>query len=164
MRLTAIDEKLKTGNRKVYVIEKDIERLKQKLKKVPKGFFHRKERREMEDKIASNLMRLEKEKSRLDAIPMMSDFATVAVFKKALKQAKADLTAKEQLQEEWNRLDSKPEAVHMNILEKAKREPVHEQPSAKKYGIKERLAERKIEIEKQFQKPKQKKSRDRDCL
>lgn len=52
-------------------------------------------------------MRLEKEKSRLDAIPMMSDFATVAAFKKALKQTKADLTAKEQLQEEWNRLESK---------------------------------------------------------
>lgn len=32
MRLIAIDEKLKAGNRKVYAIEKDIERLKQKLK------------------------------------------------------------------------------------------------------------------------------------
>lgn len=54
----------------------------------------------MEEKIASNGIRLEKEKARLDTIPMMHGYATVAEFKKALKQAKADLTAKEQLQEE----------------------------------------------------------------
>lgn len=153
-RLSAIDEKLKAGNRKVYAIEKDTERLQQKLKKVPKGFFHRKE---LEEKIASNLMRLEKEKARLDAIPMMHGFATVAVFKKALKQAKANLTAKEQFQEEWNRPDSKPKAVYMNIPANAKREPVREQPPAEKHGIKERLAEKKMELEQQSQKPKREK-------
>ena len=49
----------------------------------------------MEDKIASNDMRLEKENSKLDAIPTMNGFANVAAFKKALRKAKADLTAKE---------------------------------------------------------------------
>ena len=51
-------------------------------------------KKELEDKIASNDMRLEKEKSKLDAIPTMNGFANVAAFKKALKKAKADLTAK----------------------------------------------------------------------
>lgn len=111
MHLNNIDEKLKAGNRKVYAIEKDTEKLKQRLKELPKGFFHRKERKELEDKIASDNMRLEKEKSKLDAIPTMNGFANVATFKKALKKAKADLTEKEKLQEEWRRPESKPEAA-----------------------------------------------------
>lgn len=74
-------------------------------------------------------MRLEKEKSRLDAIPMMSDFATVA---------------------KTNEGRSNSERTASGGMEQI--------------GIKARLAEKKIEIEKQFQKPKQKKSRDRDCL
>lgn len=60
----------------------------QRLKELPKGFFHRKERKELEDKIASNDMRLEKEKSKLDALPTMNGFANVAAFKKALKRQK----------------------------------------------------------------------------
>ena len=114
--------------------------------------------------MASNLMRLEKEKARLDAIPMMNGFATVVAFKEALKQAKADLVAKEQLQEEWNRPDPKSEAVYMNIPANAKREPMREQPLAEKHGIKGRLAEKKMKLEQQSQKSKGKKTRDQDCL
>lgn len=43
MHLNSIEEILKAGSRKVYVIEKDTEKLKQRLKELPKGFFHRKE-------------------------------------------------------------------------------------------------------------------------
>ena len=169
MHLNSIEEKLKAGSRKVYALEKDTEKLKQRLKELPKGFFHRKERKELEYKIASNNMRLEKEKSKLDAIPTMNGFANVAAFKKALKKAKADLTAKEKLQEEWRRPDPKPEAAYWRIPANVKRESVQEQrpeekKSAEKRGIKERLAEKKMEIEQQSPKPKKKKSIDRDCL
>lgn len=169
MHLNSIEEKLKAGSRKVYAIEKDTEKLKQRLKELPKGFFHRKERKELEDKIASNDIRLEKEKSKLDAIPTMNGFANVAAFKKALQKAKADLTAKEKLQEEWRRPDPKPEAAYWRIPANVKREPVQEQrpeekKSAEKRGIKERLSEKKMEIEQQSPKAKKKKSIDRDCL
>ena len=89
MHLNSIEEKLKAGSRKAYAIEKDTEKLKQRLKELPKGFFHRKERKELEAKIASNGMRLEKEKSKLDAIPTMNGFANVAAFKKALQKDKS---------------------------------------------------------------------------
>ena len=45
MHLNSIEEKLKAGSRKVYAIEKDTEKLKQRLKELPKGFFHRKSER-----------------------------------------------------------------------------------------------------------------------
>lgn len=126
-------------------------------------------KKELEDKIASNDMRLEKEKSKLDAIPTMNGFANVAAFKKALKKAKADLTAKEKLQEEWRRPDPKPKAAYWCIPANVKREPVQEQrpeekKSAEKRGIKERLAEKKMEIEQQSPKPKKRKTIERDCL
>lgn len=156
--LTNIDEKLKASNRKVYAIEKDTERLKQKLKKFQKVSSIEKSEENWKIKSLLNLMRLKKEKAKLDTIPVMNGFANVAAFKKALKKAK------EKLQEEWNRLDPKLEAVYWRVYANAKREQVKEQRLEKKRGIKERLAEKKMEIEKWSSKPKRQKSRDRDCL
>lgn len=164
MHLTGIDEKLKVCSRRVYAIEKDTEKLKQRLKELPKGFFHRKERKELEDKIAANNMRLEKERSKLDTIPMMNGFANVAAFKKVLKKAKANLEAKEKLQEEWRRPDPKPEAVYWRVPANAKKDPVQEHKPEERRGIKEQLAEKRMEIEKQSPKTKKKKSMDRDFL
>lgn len=53
IKLENIDKKLKAANRKVYAIEKNMESMKKQLEKVPKGLFHRKERRALEDKIAT---------------------------------------------------------------------------------------------------------------
>lgn len=67
------------------------------------------------------------------------------------------------LQNDW--LDPKPEAAYWRIPTNVKREPVQEQrpeekKSAEKRGIKERLAEKKMEIEQQSPKPRKKKTID----
>ena len=128
--------------------------------KVPKGFFHKKERRELEDKISAKTLQLEKAKTSLVAIPAMHGFENVSEFKKAFKQAKADLAAVQALQEEWKRPDPKPEKWYYVIPSNVKRAPVREDKS-----IKARLEEKKVVVKEleQARKPK-KKSRDRDCL
>ena len=164
VKLENIDKKLKSANRKAYAIEKNIESMKKQLEKVPKGLFHRKERRELEDKIATKQFELEKAKSNLDAIPVMNGFANAAAFYKAFKTAKASLAAKEKLQEEWSKPDPTPAKEYWRVHANAKKEPEKQIRREEKRGIKERLAENKAEIAKQSQKPKKKKSRDRDCL
>lgn len=159
IRLENIDKKLKSGNRKVYVIEKNIKSLKKQLEKVSKGLFHRKERKTLEDKIATKQFELEKAKSNLDAIPMMNGFANAAAFYKAFKKAKAALAAKEKLQEEWSRPDPTPAKEYWRVHANAKKEPLRETQREEKRGIKERLAENKAEIAKQSQKPKKKNQR-----
>lgn len=156
IRLENIDKKLKSGNRKVYAIEKNIKSLKKQLEKVSKGLFHRKERKTLEDKIATKQFELEKAKSNLDAIPMMNGFANAAAFYKAFKKAKAALAAKEKLQEEWSRPDPMPAKEYWRVHANAKKEPLRETQREEKRGIKERLAENKAEIAKQSQKPKKK--------
>lgn len=164
IKLENIDKKLKVANRKVYAIEKNMESMKKQLEKVPKGLFHRKERRALEEKIATKQFELEKAKSNLDAIPMMNGFANAAAFYKAFKKAKANLAAKEKLQEEWSRPGPTPAKEYWRVHANAKKEPEKHRQREGKRGIKERLAENKAEIAKQSQKPKKKKSRDRDCL
>ena len=134
------------------------------METVSKGLFHCKERKTLEDKIAAKQFELEKAKSNLDTIPMMNGFANTASIYKAFKKAKADLAAKEKLQEEWSKPDSTPAKEYWRVHANAKKEPVRQTQREEKRGIKERLVENKAKIAKQSQKPKKKKSRERDCL
>lgn len=163
MELSAIEDKLKSANRKIYAIEQNKIKLEKQLSNTSKGFFHRKERRELEEKIAAKELQLQKAKSTFDTIPTMYGFSNVSDFKKAFRKAKADLAAVQKLQEEWKKLDSGSEKVYQIYPANAYCLPEKEQKSNQKKSIKERLAENKAEIKNQSMKPK-KKVRDQDCL
>lgn len=95
-------------------------------------------------------MRLEKEKSKLDAIPAMNGFANVVAFKKTLKKAKADLIA-EKASGRMENTGSKNESYILAHTSECKKRVntgtvARRKKAEEKRGIKERLVEKKMEI------------------
>ena len=74
-------------NKKIYAINKTVETLNKQLKAIPKNIFHRKERRIIEKKIASEKEKLKKAKETLEIYPMQHLYDSVNSIEQAYRDA-----------------------------------------------------------------------------
>ena len=89
MRLQQILNKMKKQEQKIYAIEKAIVKLEKDLKEVKKKWFHRKEQKELEGKIETKKVQLEKAKATLDLLPAQHGYQNALEVTKAMKFAKS---------------------------------------------------------------------------
>lgn len=150
---------MKKQEQKIYAIEKAIVKLEKDLKEVKKKWFHRKEQKELEGKIETKKVQLEKAKATLDLIPAQHGYQNALEVTKAMKVAKAELKKAQQAQKEWDASEEKQEKLYLtipaNVQNMEKREML--KSTGQKKSIHERLEEKKQVVEKQ---PKKRRSRD----
>ena len=159
MRLQQVLNKMKKQEQKIYAIEKAIVNLEKDLKEVKKKWFHRKEQKELEEKIDAKKVQLENAKATLDLIPAQHGYQNALEVTKAMKLAKAELKKVQQAQKVWDAPEPEPEKMYLripaNIQNVEKREV--QKNVGKKRSIHERLEEKKQIVEQQ---PKKKKQRN----
>ena len=102
MRLDCILQKMKKAEQKIYAIEKAKLRLEKDLKEVQKKWFHGKEKKELEQKIAGKRQELKKSQETLSEIPKMQGYENALEVKKAYKAAVTELEGVRKLQSEWD--------------------------------------------------------------
>ena len=159
MRLQQILNKMKKQEQKIYAIEKAIVKLEKDLKEVKKKWFHRKEQKELEGKIETKKVQLEKAKATLDLIPAQHGYQNALEVTKAMKLAKAELKKVQQVQKEWDVQELKQEKLYLTIP--ANVQNVEKQERQKSTGQEKSIHER-LEEKKQIagQRPKKRSSRD----
>ena len=159
MRLQQILNKMKKQEQKIYAIEKAIVKLEKDLKEVKKKWFHRKEQKELEGKIETKKVQLEKAKATLDLIPAQHGYQNALEVTKAMKVAKAELKKIQQAQKEWDDSETKQEKLYLTIpanVRNVEKREVQERIGQKR-SIHDRLEEKKQIVE---QRPKKRSSRD----
>ena len=149
---------MKKQEQKIYAIEKAIVKLEKDLKEVKKKWFHRKEQKELEGKIETKKVQLEKAKATLDLIPAQNGYQNALEVTKAMKLAKAELKKAQQAQKEWDAQELKQEKLYLTIPANVR--SVKEREVQKSTGQKRSIHER-LEEKKQIagQQPKKKKQR-----
>ena len=157
MRLQQILNKMKKQEQKIYAIEKAIVKLEKDLKEVKKKWFHRKEQKELEGKIESKKVQLEKAKATLDLIPAQHGYQNALEVTKAMKLAKAGLMKAQQAQKEWDAQELKQEKLYLTIPANVSNMRVRDvqKSTRQKRSIHERLEEKKQIAEQQLKKKKQ---------
>lgn len=119
-----------------------------------KKWFHRKEQKELEGKIESKKVQLEKAKATLDLIPAQHGYQNALEVTKAMKVAKAELKKIQQAQKVWDASEEKLYlTISANVRNVEKRE-VQERIGQRK-SIHERLEEKKQVVNQQTKKKKQ---------
>lgn len=159
MRLQQILNKMKKQEQKIYAIEKAIVKLEKDLKEMKKKWFHRKEQKELEGKIETKKVQLEKAKATLDLIPAQHGYQNALEVTKAMKVAKAELKKIQQAQKEWDDSETKQEKLYLTIpanVRNVEKREVQERIGQKR-SIHDRLEEKKQIVE---QRPKKRSSRD----
>ena len=106
---------MKKQEQKIYAIEKAIVKLEKDLKEVKKKWFHLKEQKELEGKIETKKVQLEKAKATLDLIPAQHGYQNALEVTKAMKVAKAELKKIQQAQKEWDDSETKQEKLYLTI-------------------------------------------------
>ncbi|SCI48722.1 Uncharacterised protein [uncultured Blautia sp.] len=159
MRLQQVLNKMKKQEQKIYAIEKVIVKMEKELADVKKKWFHRKEQKELEGKIAANKTQLDKEKDTLDLLPMQYGYQNALGVTKAMKAAKAELKKVQQVQKEWDASETKQEKLYLTIpanVRNVEKREVQERTGQRR-SIHERLEEKKQIVE---QRPKKRSSRN----
>ena len=159
MRLQQILNKMKKQEQKIYAIEKAIVKLEKELKEVKKKWCHRKEQKELEGKIETKKVQLEKAKATLDLIPAQHGYQNALEVTKEMKFAKAELKKVQMAQKAWDAPESELEKMYLRIpanVQGAEKQE-KQKSTGQKRSIHERLEEKKQIVE---QRPKKKKSRD----
>lgn len=165
MQLQQILNKMKKQEQKIYAIEKAIVKLEKDLKQVKKKWFHRKEQKELEGKIESKKVQLEKAKATLDLIPAQHGYQNALEVTKAMKVAKAELKKAQQAQKEWDASEEKQEKLYLTIsanVQNAEKR-VMQNSTGQKRSIHERLEEKKRRVQ-NADYVRQRKIHNRDCL
>ena len=155
MRLDRILQKMKKAEQKIYAIEKAKIRLEKDLKEVQKKWFHGKEKKELEQKIAGKRQELKKSQETLSEIPKMQGYENALEVKKAYKAAVAELEGVRKLQSEWDQKgipEKRYWVIKADVPEPTRQKSIHE-----------RLEEKKRDVEWK-QKKERKRSHGRDCL
>lgn len=155
MRLDHILQKMKKAEQKIYAIEKAKLRLEKDLKEVQKKWFHGKEKKELEQKIAGKRQELKKAQKSLSEIPKMQGYENALEVKKAYKVAVTELEGVRKLQSEWDRKgipEKKYWVIKANVPEQTKQKSIHERLEEKKRGME------------QQKKKEWRRNQDRDCL
>ena len=151
MRLDRILQKMKKAEQKIYAIEKAIVKFEKDLKEVKKKWFHRKDQKELEGKIESKKVQLEKAKATLDLIPAQHGYQNALEVTKAMKLAKAELKKVQQAQKVWDAPEPESEKMYLripaNVQNVEKRE--RQKSIGQKRSIHERLEEKKQIVEQQ---------------
>lgn len=122
-----------------------------------KKWFHRKEQKELEGKIETKKVQLEKAKATLDLIPAQHGYQNALEVTKAMKLAKAELKKVQQAQKVWDALEPKPEKMYLRIpanIPNVEKQEMLDNAGQKK-SIHERLEEKKQIVEQQTKKKKQ---------
>lgn len=102
MRINPIYQELTKCNKKQYALKKQKETLELALSTTPGGFFHRKERKELQDRIDGLKRQIEKVQSKMETITEQSGFDSVRSITAEYKSAKAALNEIRQKQDEWD--------------------------------------------------------------
>ena len=155
MRLDRILQKMKKAEQKIYAIEKAKLRLEKELKEVQKKWFHGKEKKELEQKIAGKRQELKKAQETLSEIPKMQGYENALEVKKAYKVAVTELEGVRKLQSEWDQKgipEKKYWVIKANVPEQTRQKSIHERLEEKKRGME------------QQKKKERKRNQDRDCL
>lgn len=151
MRLQQILNKMKKQEQKIYAIEKAIVKFEKDLKEVKKKWFHRKDQKELEGKIESKKVQLEKAKATLDLIPAQHGYQNALEVTKAMKLAKAELKKVQQAQKVWDAPEPKPEKMYLRVpanIPNVEKQEMQKSTGQKK-SIHERLEEKKQIVEQQ---------------
>ena len=155
MRLDRILQKMKKAEQKIYAIEKAKLRLEKELKEVQKKWFHGKEKKKLEQKIAGKRQELKKAQETLSEIPKMQGYENALEVKKAYNAAVTELEGVRKLQSEWDQKgipEKKYWVIKANVPEQTKQKSLHERMEEKKRGME------------QQKKKERKRNQDRDCL
>ena len=165
MRLQQILNKMKKQEQKIYAIEKAIVKLEKDLKEVKKKWFHRKEQKELEGKIETKKVQLEKAKATLDLISTQHGYQNALEVTRAMNLAKSELKKVQQVQKVWDAPEPEPEKMYLripaNIPNVEKREM--QKSTGQKRSIHERLEEKKRQVQ-NADYVRQRKIHNRDCL
>ena len=116
-----------------------------------KKWFYRKEQKELEGKIETKKVQLEKAKDTLDLIPAQHGHQNALEVTKAMKLAKAELKKAQQAQKEWDAQELKQEKLYLTIPANVSnmRTPDVQKSTRQKRSIHERLEEKKQIVEQQ---------------
>ena len=156
MKLDNILRKMKKTEQRIYAIEQAKIKLEKELKEVQKKWFHGKEKKELEQKIAGKQRELSKSKDTLSQIPRMNGYENALEVKNAYKAAKRELDKVRKQQNAWDQAMKPSEKTYLVIRANRPEQP-------KKRSIYERLEEKKREAAQQ-QRKERKRSYNRDCL
>ena len=155
MRLDNILQKMKKAEQRIYAVEKVLIRLEKERQDIDGKWFHGKEKKELDQKIAGKQQELKKAKATLAGIPGLHGYENALAVKKAYTAATKELEEIRNRQKEWDQ-KSVPEKQYLVI-----RSNKPEQ-RAERQSVLEQLDKRKREMEKR-QRTK-KRGYDRDCL
>ena len=155
MRLDNILQKMKKAEQRIYAVEKVLIRLEKERQNIDGKWFHGKEKKELDQKIAGKQQELKKAKATLAGIPGLHGYENALAVKKAYTSATKELDKIRNRQKEWDQ-KSVPEKQFLVI-----RSNKPEQ-RAERQSVLEQLDKRKREMEKR-QRTK-KRGYDRDCL
>lgn len=155
MRLDNILQKMKKAEQRIYAVEKVLIRLEKERQDIDGKWFHGKEKKELNQKIAGKQQELKKAKATLAGIPGLHGYENALAVKKAYTSATKELDKIRNRQKEWDQ-KSVPEKQYLVI-----RSNKPEQ-RAERQSVLEQLDKRKREMEKR-QRTK-KRGYDRDCL
>ena len=159
MRLQQILNKMKKQEQKIYAIEKAIVKLEKDLKEVKKKWFHLKEQKELEGKIETKKVQLEKAKATLDLLPAQYGYQNALEVTKAMKFAKSELKKVQLAQKAWDAPEPESEKMYLRIpanVQNVEKQEMQESTGQNR-SIHVRLEEKKQVVEKQ---PKKRRSRD----
>ena len=163
MRLQQILNKMKKQEQKIYAIEKAIVKLEKDLKEVKKKWFHRKEQKELEGKIETKKVQLEKAKATLDLISTQHGYQNALEVTRAMNLAKSELKKVQLAQKVWDAPEPEPEKMYLRIpanVQSAEEREMQKSTGQKK-SIHERLEEKKQIAEQQLRKRGQRDIGDR---
>ena len=159
MRLQQILNKMKKQEQKIYAIEKAIVKLEKDLKEVKKKWFHRKEQKELEGKIETKKVQLEKAKATLDLIPTQHGYQNALEVTKAMKLAKSELKKVQMEQKAWDSSEPKQEKLYLTIPANVR--CVEKREVQKSIGQRRSIHERLEEKKQLVEQPKKRRSRDK---
>ena len=102
MELQQILNKLKKQEQKIYAMEKNIVQQEKCLEEVKRELFHRKEQKELENKIELDKGQLESAKDTLSMIPKQYGYKSILEILNELKHAEKELADVQQKQVDWD--------------------------------------------------------------
>ena len=149
-------QKMKKAEQRIYAVEKVLIRLEKERQNIDGKWFHGKEKKELDQKIAGKQQELKKAKATLAGIPGLHGYENALEVKKAYKVAKRELNWVRKQQNTWNQAMKPSKKMYLVIQ-------ANRPEQTKKRSIHERLEEKKQEIAQQ-QKKERKRNYDRDCL
>lgn len=156
MRLQEMHNDLAALNKKIYAIDKTIQKLNRQLKTLENSFvdkvLHAFERKELNKKIAAEKAKLNRAKQELEIYPPQHGFGSVRFIEEAYQRATDIYNALFEQDEAYNKscTAEKAKQVNDNSVKTAKAILVHEpsrQPVARKKSILKNLAEKQQLVE-----------------